>query len=350
MNVKILSMKLILVCVLVSCQRTKEKTFEEQATELIKEVNEQNRKENEAKLKQNDFSDGVQEIMEYFDYNEPVIAKYTNIITIKSTADFDKLKNENPSSIKSIYIDNYNAKIEIDDISVLDKLEYLKVRSIDSIPNGFYNLKNLKAFIAANELKCKIDGRITKLSNLEYLELLFTHTELPNEIEELRKLETIRLYNFSHNQPYENIYQIPNLETLWIRFSNVTQLDGISNLKNLKILVTNKVSSEIGDLNLTGLNVGENNDETYPVELSRLKNLVAFYWQGNRVRESPPEFLSELNKLEYLEIRGCSNFKEIPQEFNELSNLKRFEIIFGHGEFTGKIDHLDKINDIIRIR
>lgn len=349
MKYRLLLILSISASIFFSCQEPKKKTFEEQALELIKEVEKKNKIENKAKLEKNVFSEGVQEIIEYFDYVEPLIAQYSDIKVIKSTSDFNNLKNKNPSTIKSIYIDNYDTEIIIDDISILSNLEYLKVRSIDTLPNGFYKLRKLKAFLAANDLKCKIDKRITNLRNLEYIQLLFTYTELPAEIELLNNLKTIRFYNFNYNQPYQNIFNIPNLKTLWIKFSDNSQLDGISNLLKLRTLITNKVSPEIGKLNLTGLNINENSDETYPNELGQLQSLVALHWQGNNVKESAPNFIASLKNLEYLEIRGCSKFNQIPINFDSLNSLKQFDIIC-RPKFNGNISHLKNIKTKINVK
>jgi len=340
-------MSITLVCF--SCKPKKKKTFEEEAMELIKQVSEKNHLENQRKLKGINFSEGVREIIEWHEDDYILKSKYPRIRTIKSTEDFKRIASDNPQAVKAIYLDNYDTTIVFKSLSIFSNLEYLKVRSLDSIPNGFYKLEKLKVFEAANELKCKMDERISNLRNLEVLKLSFTHLELPESISKLEKLTVLNFYNFNYDQPFNKIYEIPNLKTLRIKYSNAEQLEGISKLKKLKTFVTNKVSPEVGKLNLTGLYIGENSDEKYPKELANLKDLVAFYWQGNNIRKSPPEFVSSLNKLEYLEIRGCSKFESIPQELDNLINLKQFDIIC-RPKFTGQIEHLNVIKNKINIK
>jgi uncharacterized membrane protein YheB (UPF0754 family) len=332
-----------------SCAQEKEKSFQEEALEMINEANEKTLKENRAKLAENDFSDGVKEIMEWYDYVDPIIAPYQNYTTVKSTEEFTALVNKSSNEVSAIYIDSYDTKITIDDISVLKNLEFLKIRSFDSLPNGFYNLKNLKAFVSSNDLNCKLDHRIKRLSNLEYIESLFTHLALPPEISELPKLKVIRFYNYNTEQPFNSIFNIPNLETLWINFSKESQLEGIGNMKKLALLVTNKVVPEIGNLHLKGLIIKENNDTIFPNELSKLKNLVAFKWQNNHSATIAPKFVSELKNLEYIEFKGCNKFSSVPKEYTKLPKLKRFDIYY-NDLYKSVENHLLPINNVIEIK
>ena len=270
---------------------------------------------------------------------------------IRTNAEYqDLLFHANLSTIKSLelwYILEEDP-IQIEDLSKFTNLEYLKLVSFEKIPTGFYKLKNLKAFIAVNELKDQMSDEIVQLKNLEYIKTYFTYLVLPNNIHELENLETLIMYNFSRSQqPYDNIYKIPNLKTLGLKLSNEEQLSGISQLTNLKTLCINKVSPEIGQLNLSGLIINENSQASYPVELAALENLVAFYWQGNSERESPPEFVSKLKNLEYLEFRGCRNLNMIPEAYNEFQKLKEFKIA-ACSKLSKDLNHLENIKDVIR--
>lgn len=331
-----------------SCNLEKSKTFEDEAMELINQIDAQNKKGNQTTLLKNDFSEGVKKIIEWGQDDYILEDKYPEMITVKTTKEYQEVISSNTNNVKAIYIESHKTSIDVTDLSVFSNLEYLKLGSFDSLPLGFYDLRNLKYFIAIDDLKCKMDERIINLSKLEEIKLHFTYLELPSEISELQELNSLILYNFNYDQPYSSIYKIPNLKTLGIRYSTEEQIDGISELKSLRTLATNKVNSEVGALNLTGLKIGENNDKTYPNELSNLTNLVAFYWQGNRIRKSPPQFVESLDKLEYLEIRGCSELDSIPQSYDSLSSLLQFDII-SRNSFKGKTDHLTNINHVINL-
>ena len=327
------------------------KTFEEQAMELLEKIDKETKIENKLKQEENKFSEGVQEVLEWYDYQYPIVKLYSNPTFINSNSSYNQLLKEDPLSVKALKLNNVpnDDPIKIKDISIFKNLEYLELNSFDSLPTGFYDLTKLKVFMSSNRMRCKMTNEISKLKNLQFIKSLFANLELNEEINKLKKLETIVMYNFSTNQPYKSLYEIPSLKTLSIRYSDESQLTGISKLRNLKTFITNKVSPEVGDLNLTGLIVNENQDEGYPENLGNLKNLVAFYWQGNSTMDTAPKFVQNLQNLEYLEIRGCSNFKYIPSEYDNLGNLKQFDIVSGP-RFDGEINHLEKIKEKINIK
>lgn len=346
MRIRILVVALIALFLVMSCEK-KEKSFKDEALELIEEVEKKNHADNQSKLAENNFSEGVREVMEWFDYVDPIIADYA-YVTIRSTEEFNALK-KHPEEIKAIYLDSYDTTIAIDDISVFKNLEFLQIRSLDSVPSGFYKLNSLKAFITMNDFKYRLSSKITNLENLEYLESRFTNIELPPEISKMKKLKAIKMYNFSYNQPFQEIYKVPNLKTLWLQLSSEEQLRGISNLKTLDVFVTNKISAEVGQLNLKGLIISGNSDTTFPPELAGLKTLVAFKWQTNYEATTAPGFVSGLENLEYIEFRGCQKFSHIPEDYVKLSRLKRFDIYYNKS-YTSLEPHLKPLENVIEIQ
>jgi hypothetical protein len=344
MIIRNLFLGFIVLTSFISCKQSKEKNFEEQAAEILNKIETERRSE----LELENLSTGVQEVIEHFNYLDPLVKNYTETKVISSTYDFNKLETESPLSVKSIFFNDDS--IEINDISVFRNLEHLEIIGLDSLPNGFYNLKKLRALkIGGGLIKTKLDKRILNLPNLEYLEFMFTDIVLPEEIEQLKKLRAIRFPFSNFDQPYSNIFNIPNLEYLAIKFPSADQLEGISNLKKLKTLSTNVISPELGKLKLTGLILSNDNSSEYPIELAELQSLVALSWWGNHKRQRPPFFISKLKNLEYLEIRDCSIFNEIPVEYDELENLRQFDIYCGK-QFSCRVDHLKVINNKINIK
>ncbi len=330
MEYKIYFILLLLIPLIFSCRESGKKSFNEQAHEIIKDVKDKNK----FRLLDSDFSQGVQEIAEPL-YIDPLIAEYSDILTIESTEEFNRIKNMDPNSIRAIFIDreSYGKEIGIDNISVFKNLEYLKVKNLPCLPNGFYELENLKVFIGIDQLWCTMDERITNLNKLEYIALKFDHLELAPEISTLKNLKTLIISRGPAaiwKQPYSEIYEIPNLETLQLGFDKKEQLKGISKLSKLRIFITNRVIAEVGNLNIQGLLIeGYDNKlypqdfKSFPKELSNLKNLVALKILNTSV-VSAPNFIHELKNLEYLFL--LYNDYDIPMEYSKLPKLKILKI------------------------
>ena len=335
-----------LIILVLSCQQEK-KTFEETAVDVIEEARRERQKNNQQTLRSNSLPEDIRDIVEWHDYHLHQSREKLHIIN--SVSQYENLANASPESVKALQFGGSNADLYSKDISIFSNLEYLFVGGEFCMPSGFYNLKNLRYLKAGNGLNCKLDERIVNLKKLEEIRFVFTNLELTPEISSLKNLKVIKGYNFNRSQPFQDIFRIPNLENLGLEFENEEQLSGISNLNRLKTLATNIVTKEVGELNLTGLYIKKNNEEKYPKELSKLNNLVVFYWGQNTVKESIPEFVSMLDNLEYVEIRGCSKLVNIPKSLDNLKNLKQFNII-GHPKFSGDISHLTTVGSKINIK
>ncbi|WP_298321337.1 hypothetical protein [uncultured Aquimarina sp.] len=345
------------IFLLTSCngQNDSKTSFEKEAVRVVEQVGNENIKHQKELIEGISFSNGVREVVEWFDYETPLMQEY-NPKRVKSIIEYNNLLEDFNSidNLKALHLNfSSNGKegdiIDLKGIENLQRLEYLELTNIETVPTNLYELKNLRVLICSFAELDSING-LTKLKKLEHLELKFSDDVLPNSITELNNLKTLRLNNFSKNQPFNEIYKLTNLETLWLKYSDSTQLKGISKLSNLKTFVSNMVSSELSDVkSLRGLIIFNNNDLDYPNSLGKLKQLVAFKLQTNYEIVTAPEFVSNLENLEYIEIRGCSKLTDIPSSYNHLKNLKRFDIYYNKS-FNEMPNNLEDILSVIDLK
>lgn len=274
------------------------------------------------------FSEGVKEIQEWFDYVTPLAASYKPV-TIYTGEEFDQLIKSEPEKITALFLDfrinREKAKlVDIRRIRALTNLEYFETLGFEKLPAEIYSLTKLRVIHTDGDFNAI--AAISNLKGLEELSMNWTHNVLPASIKKLSKLKTLRLIG-TPQQYHSDIFDLPNLESLWINFDDTTQLSGISKLKKLKCLMANKVTKEVGELTqLTGLNIDGGTQREFPMELGKLQSLVAFSIHANVSITEAPNFVSQLKSLEYIMFRNCDYLTVIPDSYNHVSSLKRFDI------------------------
>ncbi|MEO1054334.1 MAG: hypothetical protein AAFX87_27095, partial [Bacteroidota bacterium] len=141
-----------------------------------------------------------------------------------------------------------------------------------------------------------------------------------------KRLKELRLDNYYGDQtPYKEIYSLPRLEVLGIEIKTEFQYDGISQLKNLKILYLDgsHLSNKLGNLTgLKGLAIYGHREIDYPKSLRNLQNLEALEISRNPRIIEAPDFIPRLKKLRYLHIRGCDQLKNFAPSYNEMENIQ----------------------------
>jgi Leucine-rich repeat (LRR) protein len=336
--------------VLGGCQK-KERSFKDEAMEIVEDHQRQTERENEETLENNDYAEGVQEVLEWFNYKTAVAADYKPIV-IYTRGEYDQLVKNNPGDVTALFLDfrsnREEAKVlDIKRIKDFKNLEYLETLGFDRLPIEIYTLQKLRLLHTNSELD-SIDA-IVNLKELEEFEALWTDNILPTSITELTKLKTLRISG-ANQRNTSDIFDLPNLESLWIDFNDAEQLNGISKLKKLKCLITNKVTKEVGELPaLKGLNLSGSYDLEFPAELAKLQSLVAFAMHSNHQIEKAPTFTGRLKNLEYIEFRGCESLIVIPDSYNELGKLKTFNIFYNK-RIREVPANLDEIRKTIEVR
>jgi Leucine-rich repeat (LRR) protein len=196
-----------------------------------------------------------------------------------------------------------------------------------------YLLKNLRSleiceYFIENTIFIK---SICSLQNLEQLQLplLVKNTSLPKELNNLKKLKELVINLRSFNSFPEEILELKSLETLHLREINFSEITAdLSQLNQLKRLVI-----ERGDLksipksvfklkNLEELIFLDGVDKI-PIEISQLQNLKILKLAGNN--ENKVDVAYNLsNSIEYLQL-SYFNLKDISFVSN-LKNIKTLSI------------------------
>jgi len=314
----------------------------------IKELRELNNTNLKGLIIDIDFKDSLN--YETITFNQLPELEYLEIRnTHQCPMDFKGLTNI--KTLKFNYIYDLDS---IPDLNVgLKNIEALLItgaNDLTSLPEGIFNMTNLKS-LSLSGLKMSRDtlsSDIMKLSELRHFDFQTCSMALPDEISELKKLQDLRIYNFSYYTPYAAIYKLPELKILELNMNKPEQFDGISNLTKLKILdlETYVLSPEIGSItSLEGLSIYGNISEGYPSSLGNLKEIYALQLTFNQQMQYAPEFILDLPKLNYLQIKGCDRLTEFDPAFKELKNLSLFDLSSNDSLTTipNSLLHLEKI-------
>ncbi|MCU0445186.1 MAG: hypothetical protein MUE85_09720 [Microscillaceae bacterium] len=225
---------------------------------------------------------------------------------------------------------------------------------LDKLPEGFYQLKNLREFGLFNTNVAVIDAKITQLQNLEILEVGSNRIDsLPNELAQLPKLQklsitqsisaipplagleelTIDLYNSEAKVP-QGLDKLLNLKTLAVKgygsFDYRELLKIIRNLpklRHLKLQTTLKEEALLELKNLTHLQslelsgyLGSGKWLSFLVNLESL-TIQQFYPSDTQTEN----YFKIIHQLPFLQ-HFATTFR--PQYFADYQRFKKLELFF----------------------
>lgn len=252
----------------------------------------------------------------------------------------------NDSGIKRLNLSGQTHLDYLRKVGELKQLEYLNIsdvftakwgNSIRKIPNGVYELKDLKYLVINGTNLKKIKDKISKLSELEVLSISSGNLkELPNEIVSLSQLKILDISCNGIEKLPENMGTLQNLEVLILNNNNLNTIpESIVNLKNLKflsislnsendsILLKNiELISKISSLEI--LLLRNSNIKILPNCLSNLQNMKHLSLRGNYNLDLSQAFTfigQDMKSLQLLDL-SFTRIKEIPQEIGNLTQLK----------------------------
>jgi internalin A len=186
----------------------------------------------------------------------------------------------------------------------------LAFNKLRKVPSGLQGLRNLDELYLYGNLLTTIDyGDIANLEKLKVLHLgsnPIILKELENEINKLKNLEALFLWDIGLDFFPDRITELINLKILVLNNNNIQSLSPkIGNLKNLHTFLVGKnrlieVPKEIGLLtSLQILDLSHNNLTGLPKEIGSLKNLERLFINANEIAELPSE-IGKLQNLEWL--------------------------------------------------
>jgi len=266
-------------------------------------------------------ADGCKEIEDKLKGNNVECVTNGNFIKLEIHGDLSESDYEYILSIESIR----SLKMEVkDNLIGLDKLKNLEELSLGPLTTnsgleGIGKLTNLKIFdVNLNNKITELPEEIGNLVNLERLDIADNYiTSLPKSIENLKKLKQLKIRenNFRGDIP-ECIFKLTNLESFIADqngFTNIpNQIKNLKNLTELKIYSNRitEVSPEIGSLeNLKSLIISNNLLTKIPKGVENLKNLEILDLSGNKIDDEIPENLNNLSNLKTIYLEENVNLK-----------------------------------------
>lgn len=143
-------------------------------------------------------------------------------------------RKQNIKQVHKIYTNLEEALKNKDSVFILS----LSGGNMKIVPNGIYELKNLKKLFLNDNNITSINNKISNLKNLEELILFHNHLrDLPIEIRELKRLKRLDLYGNNFEFIPEAVCGLDSLEVLNMLGSSIKKYpDCIFNLKNIKRL------------------------------------------------------------------------------------------------------------------
>jgi len=229
---------------------------------------------------------------------------------------------EKIKSLKQLRIKNYSCKEKSYDLTGLDNLESLYLILSEACDLDLSKLNKLSeltiqgpSYVFVNGLESPMDFK------------------LPNS---LKNLSLIRLEFTSEN--YKEIASLPNLEELIIdcygdsKDINIKSLECHDNLRKLVIKAFTNDSSNLENspeflndlVNLTYLEI-TNAGLTEIPQLDNLKKLEHLDLSNNKLFKFP-KALASLKNVEYIDLNSNVIYDKIPENLNQLNNLKYFNI------------------------
>lgn len=156
-------------------------------------------------------------------------AIYTNEKISKRYIDY-----MNETKINKMIIDTFHSDIESLEMLVeIPHIEYLRIRGdIDYTP--LYMLKNLKLLQVSGNMELD-------LKYFPNLESLSGNPKIMYNIDQATSLKSLELIGNGYPPKYNDfsfLEKMKNLDTLVIKNSNITNMDGIDKLKKLKVFIS----------------------------------------------------------------------------------------------------------------
>lgn len=245
-----------------------------------------------------------------FSYKGAALSKDAIIIDEKDTDKFVAYINK--EKIDKVIVDLWNSGIEsLSFLKEIDHIKYLDIWGngvIDNTP--IYELNNLKFLGISRPSELYID----RVKGLEF----FSTSEVDKikNIEHATTLKSLRIYDNVNKNHYHNLKflsNLINLDTLFLGGFNITTLEGIEKLNNLKVLIVEDMKMLKSIYHLTSLSSSLKNLRIYncnkisDFDVIRVLRELIFLRIDSVKLVLNVEFITDLKKL-YSFVSVSSNF------------------------------------------
>lgn len=222
-------------------------------------------------------------------------------------------------------------------IEEFEDLEYLNLSTINidnPIPLMASRIKFPKKLKILNLRYCQLGAippSVFELKDLEYLNLLENHiSKIPDKIENLKKLKTLKMRWEEVRNISDNIKDLP-IETIEVSSANGDFPKVVYLMTNLKRIETKgagikKISKKITNLSkLEYLDLRDNYDlAVLPENIGELKKLKTLGISVCNLKKLP-ESICELTQLETLHLQH-NKLTELPKNFGNLKHLRKLDL------------------------
>jgi Leucine-rich repeat (LRR) protein len=127
----------------------------------------------------------------------------------------------------------------------------------------------------------------------------------------------------------EIVSKLNNLQELNLSQNNLSNLTGTENLSNIQVL-----------------NIGMNNFKTFPLEITKFKNLKSLSIWWNDIKTFPDIFFIQNTKIEELDMTSMFefDFKSNLNKIHSFKNLKRLNL--GNNQIPHLTIQFDKLENL----
>ena len=225
------------------------------------------------------------------------------------------------SKVKRIY------NLDVNDPCVEFVKYCTKVEKVTVNDNsGKFDIKNI-ANPNLNTIEFSGEGvnwsSLNKCTNLKNLIITDSNFSTYEDICELKKLETLSIYEKETDISFNKLNELTNLKELTVVCTNDIECEDISSLENLEVLILSskgKISTRLNDMkNLKELSINCQNDIDCE-DFSQLKNLEKLYLKS----DGKVTGIDKLDNVTSLTISHSS--QPIGTEICELDSLKEVSI------------------------
>jgi Leucine-rich repeat (LRR) protein len=189
-------------------------------------------------------------------------------------------------------------------------------------------------FISCSEVNngnqnSKVKGDTIEILTLDQL----SKFEMYSDVENLPvdKDSVLRL-NLSEQQLTEipsEVFNLTNLQELNISQNNLSELKGIEKLINLQIL-----------------NIGMNDFEIFPLEITKLKNLKVLSIWWNKIKSFPQAFYEENRLIEQLDMTSMFEF-DFENNLNQIHSFENLrQLNLGNNQTPNLTIQFDKLTNL----